>query len=984
MKHILLFSSFLFSALFGSAQNIHKSIHQLQSEEYSKYNFTTEQQWDELRAKKNEMAVKKISTVQSNCILNKRVFGWNPYWAGSAYNNYQWNLLSDLCHFSYEVDATTGNAISTHGWSTDAAVTAAKSNGTKIHLCATLFSNHATFLTSSSAMNTFISNIISLLNSRGANGVNIDFEAVPSAQSANLTAFFQNLCNQVHAANPSYEVSVALPAVDWSTVYDIPNLKNYIDIFIIMGYDYYYSGSTTAGPSDPLYNFETSYNYTLTKSITYYLNKGVPNGKLLLGLPYYGEEWPTTALTIPSSTTGSGSSRTFTVVKTNANGYYSNPKFDANSYSVYYAFNNGTDRQLFINSQYSMEKRFDIVNEFGIGGIGIWALSYDDGYLDYWNAIQNKFSNCTVVNCTDTIFDMGGPNRNYYSNENYTYTIAPANATSVSLAFSSFNSEATNDYLKIYDGPSTASPLIGTYSGTASPGTINSSGSSLTLQWFSNASTVSSGWYATWNCTADNIPPTTQVSVPNNWVTQNFTAAFTDADNMNGSGIQKSFYSVSDNNGTEWRANDTRGFFNDNFNQASIHPDWKPYQGIWAINSGVLEQSDENNGNTNIAAALTQNLSNRYLYHWQGKISGSGTNRRAGFHFFCDNDSLPNRGNSYFVWFRVDQNQCQFYKVVNDVFTLENTVPMTVAAGTFYDYKVIYDRINGKMEMYQNNNFLGSWTDPSPYANGSYVSFRSGNSNWQVDDFEVFRSRNSSVTVTVGAASTNDIRYQSPNPATPAGNIKSICYDNAGNLSAISSQTVLVDWTPPSSVAVNDGTSSDIDTTYSNTQLDANWTSSSDPNSGIANYWYAIGISAGDTSVVGWTNNASNTSVTKTGLSLTYGQIYYFSVKAEDGAGLFSSITSSDGQLVLNPNGVNELNNMETISIYPNPSSGQFTVYSLQFPVQIQVYNMLGEKIYSSIVNSKLETVNLSAANGIYFLKLKSESGEKILKLIVE
>ncbi|MBL2951458.1 hypothetical protein ELO23_30375, partial [Klebsiella pneumoniae] len=83
----------------------------------------------------------------------------------------------------------------------------------------------------------------------------------------------------------------------------------------IMGYDYYYSGSATAGPEAPLYNFQTSYNYTLAKSITYYVKQGATPSKLLLGLPYYGREWETAANTAPSSTTGGfTSSRTLSYV----------------------------------------------------------------------------------------------------------------------------------------------------------------------------------------------------------------------------------------------------------------------------------------------------------------------------------------------------------------------------------------------------------------------------------------------------------------------------------------------------------------------------------------------------------------------------------------------------------------------------------------------------------------------------------------------
>lgn len=510
----LLFS--LFSASFslcGIAQEFHKSIHQEQSEHYAKYDFKNEKEWDALRISENGISphLKKTETPQV-CNLNKRVYGWNPYWMGSAYNNYQWDLLSDLCHFSYEVDASDGSAGTTHAWLTDAAVTAAQNNGVKVSLCATLFNNHATFLTNSSAKQNFISTMISLVQQRNGNGCNIDFEGVPAAQSANFTAFMIDLCNQMHAAIPGSEISIALPAVDWSNVYDVTAMANYVDLFIIMGYDYYWSGSTTAGPTDPLYNFVTSYNQTLTKSVTYYLNKNVPNGKLLLGLPYYGREWPTNASTIPATATATGTARTYNYVRNNPL-TYSNPQFDANSFSQYFAFNTGSWNQCFINNGYTMGKRFDIVNQFGIGGIGIWALGQDNGYTDFWDKIKEKFSDCGSVACTDTIYDMGGPNRNYYDNERYTYTIAPSGASSVSLAFSSFSSEVNYDSLWIYDGTTIASPLIGAYTGTNSPGTVNSTGPALTIRWKSDGNTVNTGWNAIWNCSAN---PPTNLSVAQN------------------------------------------------------------------------------------------------------------------------------------------------------------------------------------------------------------------------------------------------------------------------------------------------------------------------------------------------------------------------------------------------------------------------------------------------------------------------------------
>jgi hypothetical protein len=101
---------------------------------------------------------------------------------------------------------------------------------------------------------------------------------------------------------------------------------------------------------------------------------------------------------------------------------------------------------------------------------------------------------------------------------------------------------------------------------------------------------------------------------------------------------------------------------------------WNIFAGTWNVSNGELIQSDETATNSNIYAALNQTLSNRYLYHFKAKVSGSGTNKRYGFHFFCDDVIIPTDINSYFVWFRVEDQQLQFYKVVNDTFSLKNTI----------------------------------------------------------------------------------------------------------------------------------------------------------------------------------------------------------------------------------------------------------------------------------------------------------------------
>ncbi|RLC40328.1 MAG: hypothetical protein DRH49_07280, partial [Candidatus Coatesbacteria bacterium] len=101
---------------------------------------------------------------------------------------------------------------------------------------------------------------------------------------------------------------------------------------------------------------------------------------------------------------------------------------------------------------------------------------------------------------------------------------------------------------------------------------------------------------------------------------------------------------------------------------------------------------------------------------------------------------------------------------------------------------------------------------------------------------------------------------------------------------------VIYDNTPPTTPIVTD----DGEYTSSLTELHASW-SSSDPETGIAEYQYSIGTTQSATDIVNWTSVGTDTEVTHTGLSLIQHQVYYFNVKAKNGAGLWSKIGSSDG-----------------------------------------------------------------------------------------
>ena len=202
--------------------------------------------------------------------LDKVVFGYHPYWGGSNYLNYQWDLLSDLSYFSYEVDPATGNASTIHDWLTSPAIDSAFANGTRVHLCVTLFSGHSMFFNNPLSRRHLTYNLIQLVNQRGADGVSFDFELVPASQGENMVNYIAEFAAVFADSVPDGIISLAMPSVDWSGIFDIEVLNQYIDLYMIMGYDYYWNSSSLAGPVDPHYSMTSDYQYNVSRTVSYY------------------------------------------------------------------------------------------------------------------------------------------------------------------------------------------------------------------------------------------------------------------------------------------------------------------------------------------------------------------------------------------------------------------------------------------------------------------------------------------------------------------------------------------------------------------------------------------------------------------------------------------------------------------------------------------------------------------------------------------
>ncbi|MCF8276387.1 MAG: N-acetylmuramoyl-L-alanine amidase [Flavobacteriales bacterium] len=596
---------------------------------------------------------------------------------------------------------------------------------------------------------------------------------------------------------------------------------------------------------------------------------------------------------------------------------------------------------------------------------------------DYFYKLINPNTPTTIlIAASGNFYDSGGQIGVYYSDERTISLIQPTNASTVSVTFQQFDLEDQWDYLYIYDGTDVFSPLIGYYTGTNNPGTVTSNSGHLLFEFRSDCSSAATGWEANWTSQGlDITPPTVEINA-GPWETDNFYAFYSENDEQSGSGVNddERFSSILDFDGSRWSGNPDHGFLYDDYNPGLS--EWISQTGTWNISGGTAVQSDEVNSNTNLNIPVVQEQSFNYLYSVKLKINGSGANRRAGMHFMCSDATLENRGNSYFIYLRADNDKVQIYKVSNDVWELETDDDLTIDPNVWYDVKVVCNHFSGEIRVYVDGAMVSSWTDSSPILSGNSISLRTGNCSAEYDDVRVYKGRLSAEYVNVGTAN-DPVRYQNPNPNIAACEIRTYIFDHAGNCSSEDVLQVNIDWTPPVLYGVADGISSDIDQTNDGAQLFANWSAATDPHSGIAYYEAAVGDAAGAANVYPFTNVGLNTSI-NVPYVLTPNDWYYATVKAVNGAGLEEADTSDGQQYIDITVGIVE---MMIQSVYPNPTTGIVNLPQIE-NLKWQLLDVIGRTVAEGSGESQIDLEAIGMAEQTYFLFITTEEISTATKLI--
>jgi spore germination protein YaaH len=251
------------------------------------------------------------------------VAGYHPWWALSpvAWSDYPFDLLDRLYVFAIEVGGD-GGIQDPHGWpeAWDPLVHRARAAGVDVALTLTLHDPPTAdpeAPAGSGAFETLFSDptrsallidrvVERVVSSPEVGGLHLDlevFRSVPPEARDGYTAFVVALDRRLAEAAPGVALSIFALATDPWDAYDERTLAAAVDYLVVQGYDLHHRRDSRAGPVAPTRGWG---NLNLESVVARYRSLGVPPGKMVLGLPLYGYEWPVVDDAPGAATRGEG------------------------------------------------------------------------------------------------------------------------------------------------------------------------------------------------------------------------------------------------------------------------------------------------------------------------------------------------------------------------------------------------------------------------------------------------------------------------------------------------------------------------------------------------------------------------------------------------------------------------------------------------------------------------------------------------------
>ncbi len=229
--------------------------------------------------------------------------------------------------------------------------------------------------------NTLINNILDIMNEKGYQGLNVDFENVLPADREAYNTFLQEATDRLHAQG--YFVSTAVAPKVGPTqsgllyeAHDYEAHGRIVDFVILMTYEWGYRKGPPRAIS-PINEIRRVLDYAVTV---------IPRNKIYFGFQIYARDW------IIPFTEGS-EARTISPLAAQNLAIQHNAaiQYDLAAQSPYFRYTDaqGQRHEVWFEDARSAQAKFDMVKQYNLGGISYWALGYD--YPQNWVLLEDNF-----------------------------------------------------------------------------------------------------------------------------------------------------------------------------------------------------------------------------------------------------------------------------------------------------------------------------------------------------------------------------------------------------------------------------------------------------------------------------------------------------------------------------------------------------------------------------------------------------------------
>ncbi|WP_010529194.1 LysM peptidoglycan-binding domain-containing protein [Lentibacillus jeotgali] len=239
----------------------------------------------------------------------------------------------------------------------------------------------AAVLRNPEAQEELISNMLTLMRSKGYAGVNFDFEYVYPEDRENYNNFLRRVVARLHPEG--FLVTTALApketADQQGLLYEAHDYQAHgeiVDFVILMTYEWGWAGGEPWAIA-PINKVRDVLDFAVTV---------IPRDKIVMGAPLYGRDWEIPWVEGTFATTVSPKEAVQLAAE-----YGVSIQYDETYQSPFFRYvdETGQEHEVWYEDARSVQAKYDTVKEYGLRGVSYWSLGTP--FPQNWPVLQNNF-----------------------------------------------------------------------------------------------------------------------------------------------------------------------------------------------------------------------------------------------------------------------------------------------------------------------------------------------------------------------------------------------------------------------------------------------------------------------------------------------------------------------------------------------------------------------------------------------------------------